>query len=607
MSVASDTNVDAPLPRPTGPTYVGSISRGIKTGRTRSGGRVATLIAMLVSFTAAAVLQHVTQRTHHELVRNTGSEAKVSNLNSFSLALLLGGLRGPLVMLLWTSSESQKQEKNLADFDSKVELIRLLQPEFDSVHIFQIWNKAYNVSVQMANKANKYTTILDAIQYAYNVNQQHPDDINLLSQTGQIFFDKLGNSAEKEYYTERVRRESFLDVRVTAPPQRVAELDGALSRAGVEPQRREALVSQARRDGAFNVNKPVADELRKYYNGEGVTYAPVQPAVFNATGRRIRLDPILDLEGNFLPWGITPKYPRPANLAAGAEWNDGSEYQYLKPYAPYPYGVPPMAIGFDYYKRCQVLKDLTHQKHLQLSDLVVDNRPAINLKLWGEMEWATGRKDELRALGQTPSDDKLKNELPTATTRPSAPVVDRDAAAAAIYHYRLSAKIADGSEVEYVRHIRNYPSAAVNLKPHRQNLAAMKQICLGDADYLEAMTLPEADKAGREKLLRQAAEAYTEALYLWEVIMVEHFTADDLFAQAVKGMNLQGITKDNLDRVSRPDMHRLASLIAVIYNANPGFDTSDRPEIEQYVRRSFTRLANLDALPADMRQSPTGK
>jgi hypothetical protein len=129
----------------------------------RSTGRLATVIVLIVSFIATATLQHVTQQKHHDLVKNTGSEAKISNLNSFSLALLLGGLRGPLVMMLWTSSETQKQEKDLEDFDSKIELIRLLQPEFDSVHIFQMWNKAYNVSVQMANKSNKYATILDAL------------------------------------------------------------------------------------------------------------------------------------------------------------------------------------------------------------------------------------------------------------------------------------------------------------------------------------------------------------------------------------------------------------------------------------------------------------
>ena len=154
-------------------------------------GRRITVMVMLISLVVMGSLQHGLQTWHHKLVQNTGSEAKLSNLDSFSLALLLGGFRGPLVMMLWSSSESQKQNKDLEDFDSKIELIRLLQPEFDTVHIFQMWNKAYNISVQMANNSDKYATIVDALEYGYRVNAQHPDDMNLLSSIGRIFFDLL--------------------------------------------------------------------------------------------------------------------------------------------------------------------------------------------------------------------------------------------------------------------------------------------------------------------------------------------------------------------------------------------------------------------------------
>ena len=65
-------------------------------------------------------------------------------------------------MYLWSTSETQKIDRDLADFDTKVEWIRLLQPEFDTVHLFQIWNKAYNISVLMASPADKYTTIMQA-------------------------------------------------------------------------------------------------------------------------------------------------------------------------------------------------------------------------------------------------------------------------------------------------------------------------------------------------------------------------------------------------------------------------------------------------------------
>jgi hypothetical protein len=137
-----------------------------------------------------------------------GSRQSLSSMPSFALALLLGGLRGPLVMILWTSSESQKADKDLEDFDTKVEWIRLLQPEFDTVHMFQIWNKAYNVSVQMASQANKYAAILDALDYAKSVDKERPNDINITFEIGRVYFDKLGNSQEREYYRKRVQDET---------------------------------------------------------------------------------------------------------------------------------------------------------------------------------------------------------------------------------------------------------------------------------------------------------------------------------------------------------------------------------------------------------------
>ena len=137
---------------------------------------------------------------------------------SFATALLLGGLRGPLVMILWTSSENQKQQHDLQDFDTKVEWIRLLQPEFDTVHLYQIWNKAYNISVQMASLANKYTNILDAIDYGQKVEKgtpgRHQHHYRLLP---CLYGDKLGTSQEHVYYRASVRRETQTLIRVTFP------------------------------------------------------------------------------------------------------------------------------------------------------------------------------------------------------------------------------------------------------------------------------------------------------------------------------------------------------------------------------------------------------
>ncbi len=126
------------------------------------------------------------------------------------LALLPVGVRGPLVMFLWSTSESQKADKNLEDFDTKVEWIRLLQPEFDTVHIFQIWNKAYNIlradgqPVQQVHDDPRRD-----VEYARSVGAGRPDNINIIVEMAKVYSDKLDNSAEKNYYKARVRSETM--------------------------------------------------------------------------------------------------------------------------------------------------------------------------------------------------------------------------------------------------------------------------------------------------------------------------------------------------------------------------------------------------------------
>jgi hypothetical protein len=145
--------------------------RGSSAGPTLSAdrrrGRTGIVIALIVSLLASAGTRFWSDSRRDVAIprrgENVSTNTSLSSMNSFALGLLLGGLRGPLVMFLWTQSESQKADRNLEGIDTQIEWIRLLQPEFDTVHIFQIWNKAYNLSVQMASLSNKYSVILDAM------------------------------------------------------------------------------------------------------------------------------------------------------------------------------------------------------------------------------------------------------------------------------------------------------------------------------------------------------------------------------------------------------------------------------------------------------------
>ena len=403
----------------------------------RSRGRVGIVIVMVVSIALAGVASSWARRLRTgpaDLAAGQSSQSSLANMNSFSLALLLGGLRGPLVMFLWTNSENLKNEKNLEDFDTYVEWIRLLQPEFDTVHIFQVWNKAYNISVQMAAVGNKYITILDALDYAKKVEASRPNNVSMIYQIGSIFYDKLGNSQEKDYYRSACREES----------------------------------------------KPHAAKQKLAKNDPG--------------WRRLELDPVLDDKGMLLPATLRPRTQRPATLPANAngQWVNGAELQFLEPYQPFPYGVSTMAFGYNYHKQAQVLQMLGRQMHANLSETVVDSRPALALKAWSEDEWERGRRLELKALNAVaPGPERGMLELPTASVTVAAPLTDKAALSEAIFSYDLAARLSRDAYEDYFRHIREYAQNYQTYQSHMDSMRGQEPLLAADRDYLKAMIAPD--------------------------------------------------------------------------------------------------------------------
>ena len=169
---------------------------------------------------------------------------------------------------------------------------------------------------------------------------ERPDDINIVYAIGGVYFDKLDQSQEKDYYRQRVRAE-------TLP-------------------------------------HPPAQKLK-----------PDDPA-----WRRLELDPILDANGYLLPQDLRPTNTLLVDPTDSTQRYDGSKLQFLAPYQPYPDGVPPAALGYNYQLRAAMLQRIGHQRHAQLSDMVIDSRPALTLKFWSEEELERGRRLELEALGK---------------------------------------------------------------------------------------------------------------------------------------------------------------------------------------------------------------
>ncbi len=519
-------------------------------------GRSAVVFVLIVSLLATMGARWLADNQRVRVLSNNGrvplptaaGGQNLASMNSFALALLLGGLRGPLVMILWQSSESQKQQKNLETFDTQVEWIRMLQPEFDSVHIFQVWNKAYNISVQKASLENKYITIVDAIEYAYSVDRERPHNINILAAIGQVFFDKFGTSQEKDYYRRRVREDSLY---------------------------RE--VRQARR-------------------GETV--------------RNVRLEPRLNPDGTIMDQFLTAPggdLPRPADLPADQPWNTGADLQYLKRFEPFPYGISPFGFAYNYYKRAQVLQESAGQVHAQLSQSVIDSRPALALKNWAEAEWERGRKIEgglLRVrlytdeeqerdqpFGRDYLDPRAQLEvmtIPLGTVgMPPAPATQplrADNLDDLLFSYQRTAELVDAAIEEYERHLRNL-AFSVNLstyQSHMEHLRAIKLVASGDRAYVQGLMVPPGPE--RQKHFEQAADYYRQSIPQNEFIQLRYFTDGALLRE-------MGVDRETLRDLPVEKLHAIMQQVRAAFQSGADdWNREDRMEYERYVNRAEQRL-----------------
>ena len=514
----------------------------------RGASRIGIIVVLIVSLVLAGATrdwaEHL-RRSSSDQFADEATSTSLANMNSFALALLLGGLRGPLVMVLWTQSESLKNERNLEDFDTYVEWIRLLQPEFDTVHIFQVWNKAYNISVQMASLSNKYITILDAIDYARRVLAERPNDINMVYGIASIYFDKLGNSAEKNYYKARVRAESL----------------------------------------------PHASKQRLAKNDPG--------------WRRLEEDPVLDVHGNILPELLRPRYTRPANIPADSEWNYGSDLQYLKQYEPLPYGVSTFGLAYNYHKQAQVLQTVGHLHHANLSELVVDSRPALALKGWSEDEWELGRRIELKAFNITApqGDERGPLELPTADLAIDTPFSDRAAVEQAVFGYDLAARVSADALTEYERHLRSYTTNFTTYQSHMDAMRSQQPLLRADRDYLKAMLAP-ASGDQRKALLDAAAKEYREAASKNLDLILHYYLPEEMSAQLLP----KGVTRNDTAKLSIEQKLRIFFTMKALL-VQRGFDAEaeDRGEYERYVQRCDARISRIEGKPLTSALIPATK
>lgn len=559
------------------------------------------IIILVLALVAATGLRQVAARLRGEHDPRGGG-VPLSRMNSYALALLLGGLRGPLVMILWPSSEGQKSEKNVEDLDTKIEWIRLLQAEFDTVHIFQIWNKAYNISVLMANLPNKYATILDALDYAYAVNAERPNNINILYAIGSIYFDKLGSSAEKRYYRQRVRDETQARqplVRVTFPePRRPEFLDAALA-AGLTERRLHIVPDKQNATLSATLTKSQADIVRAKFDGAGIVWADkprVQRDRSDPGWRRTELDPILSADGNLLPQLLEPR----GAASSQPGMSDGSRLGFLKPYQPFPYGVSTLALAYNYFRQAQSLQRFNNQSHAQLSDLVVDSRPALALRDWSEEEWERGRIAEIEALGMPVPPEKddmdwrINLEMVTAKAPLDSKIVNTPAASEAVFSYARAALLAEDAVKAYTSHLEKFRTNFDTYQSHMEALQAERSLLLGDHEYLKLLMSPAADRAA---WARAAADHYIQAVREYQLHLLKYYVTEDQIAK----MFPKGLDKSGIEDFARANPEKTDQIIEQIrqdvqQQGQQAQHLDEFKEYYRYIRRAQYRVAMLAPL-----------
>lgn len=527
-----------------------------------------------------------------------GVEARSSNLgqlNSFALGLLLGGLRGPLVMALWSSSEGQKAQQDFEDFDTKVELIRLLQPQFDSVHLYQIWNKAYNISVEMVNLASKYAAILDAIDYGRRVLRERPANIDLETYLGEVFNNKLGASQEADYYKLRIHEETQADqpvVKVTFPIGREGEFRSASRRAGVSPRR--LLLRRMEDPGKLMAAMQLeeAERLRPIFAGPEVQYTELAPRQIGTRGVSgpMRMEPMLDEEGYLLSELTAPRRPALVDREPGT-YLDGSAAQFLVPYQPFPEGLSPHALAYNHFMRAWVLQTYGGQRHVQYTEASIAANPGRALRDWALAAYEEGRLLEAEAFGRNVLPPGHDGELQAALEREVADVslasepVSPQLLRQALERYERAVQISTVARAWLEGHIERYPGARSVFESNITRLAALEPLIRADLVYAR-MLLDEAED--HEAARRQAEQLYLEAHRMALDFIMRHHTPAELMQPRT--------SRDVVLSLPIWDKWELLELVRRQRDLRPEFEHARAvTEYEGYFDRIAARLAHLRA------------
>ncbi len=126
---------------------------------------------------------------------------------SAAMNLVLLGLRGIAVDLLWVQLDHQKETKNWAQMRATTESIIMLQPHFLAVWRFHGWNLAYNVSAEWDLVKDRYYWVKEGIKFTMRGCQRNRRYPELFWDVGNLTGKKIGRADEWRFYRKYFRHD----------------------------------------------------------------------------------------------------------------------------------------------------------------------------------------------------------------------------------------------------------------------------------------------------------------------------------------------------------------------------------------------------------------
>ena len=136
-------------------------------------------------------------RSQYELGESDLGDVDAS---SAAMNLVLLGMRGVAVNMLWMDLDLQKDMKRWAEMQATTESIVRLQPHYEKVWDFNGWNLAYNTSAEWDAVPDRYYWVKQGAKFLKRGVERNKRSTELLYRTGKVIEHKIGYADESIDY-----------------------------------------------------------------------------------------------------------------------------------------------------------------------------------------------------------------------------------------------------------------------------------------------------------------------------------------------------------------------------------------------------------------------